>query len=108
MSLGDKIKAARDRLRWSQQQLADAIGVDRKTVDNWEHGRTRPLRAHLAALERILGPLKGGPDDLYTIADDIRQARELSPGQRQVLLELLGAEPHGRHSLIPMPVLRDL
>lgn len=101
MSLGDKIRSARERLRLTQQELADALRVDRKSVVNWELGHTRPSRATMHALEQVLGPLSGQPDDLYTIADDIRKSRALTPWQRQVLLHMLESQPQGRHQLIP-------
>ena len=56
--IGTRIRRARERLRWSQQRLADEIGVDRKTVGNWESGRSSP-RSAIGALEQILGPLTG-------------------------------------------------
>jgi transcriptional regulator with XRE-family HTH domain len=52
--IGTAIKRARERKRWTQRQLADALGVDIKTIDNWEHSRTRP-RNRLGALEEVLG-----------------------------------------------------
>lgn len=57
-SLGTRIKRARERRRWTQQELADRLSVDRKTVDNWENGRTTP-RSSLGALEEALGNLTG-------------------------------------------------
>jgi transcriptional regulator with XRE-family HTH domain len=48
-SLGRAIKDARERRHLTQLQLADILGVDRKTVDNWEHERTIP-RNRMAAL----------------------------------------------------------
>lgn len=56
--LGTRIKRARELRRWSQQRLADTLGVNRKTVDNWENGRTYP-RSSIGALEGALGPLDG-------------------------------------------------
>jgi transcriptional regulator with XRE-family HTH domain len=53
------IKRARERRRWTQQQLAAALGVNVKTVDNWENGRTSP-RSSVGALEEILGIQLGG------------------------------------------------
>lgn len=53
-SLGLRIKRARERLRWSQRQLADAIGVSVKTIDNYENNRTVP-RSSIGALEDVLG-----------------------------------------------------
>lgn len=52
--IGTAIKRARERRRWTQRQLADALGVDIKTVDNWENGRTRP-RNRTGAIEEVLG-----------------------------------------------------
>ena len=52
--IGTKIKRARERKRWTQRQLADALDVNTKTVDNWEAGRTSP-RNRLGALEEVLG-----------------------------------------------------
>lgn len=51
---GTRIKRARERKRWTQRQLADALGVNIKTVDNWENGRTSP-RNSVGAIEEILG-----------------------------------------------------
>lgn len=60
--IGTSIKRARERKRWTQRQLADALGVDRKTVDNWENHRTSP-RSSIGALEEVLGvSLTGQPD----------------------------------------------
>jgi transcriptional regulator with XRE-family HTH domain len=74
--LGTRIKRARERKRWTQQQLAKAIGVDRKSVDNWENDRTQP-RSSLGALEEVLGPLTG----------EDRQARIIAPALRRVIRE---------------------
>ena len=52
--LGTLIKRARERRRWTQRQLADALGVNPKSVDNWENGRTSP-RNSIGALEEVLG-----------------------------------------------------
>lgn len=56
--IGTRIRRARERKRWTQQQLADAIGVNIKSVDNWENGRTRP-RGSIGALEVVLGTTLG-------------------------------------------------
>ena len=65
--IGTMIKRARERKRWTQRQLADAVGVNVKTVDNWEAGRTSP-RNRLGALEEVLGVAlyaeQPGPDEL--------------------------------------------
>lgn len=52
--IGLKIKRARERLRMTQEQLAAAIGVSQKTIDNWEHDRRYPKSA-IGALQEVLG-----------------------------------------------------
>lgn len=61
-SPGRAIKDARERRHLTQQQLADILGVDRKTVDNWEHGRTSP-RNRMGALVAWAPELGGGESD---------------------------------------------
>jgi len=39
MDYAPGIKAIRSKLGWSTQQLADACGVSRRTVEGWESGR---------------------------------------------------------------------
>jgi transcriptional regulator with XRE-family HTH domain len=73
--LGTRIKRARERKRWTQQQLADAIHVDRKTVDNWENGRTSP-RSSIGALEDVLGVMLTAGEDPGESAADVAHRLE--------------------------------
>lgn len=52
--VGAQIRHARQLLDWRQQDLADALGVSRNTVDAWENDRSWPQRK-TARLEQILG-----------------------------------------------------
>ena len=52
--LGTRIKRARERHGWSQQQLADAVGKGVRSVGRWERGETVPKSA-IGALEHVLG-----------------------------------------------------
>jgi transcriptional regulator with XRE-family HTH domain len=51
--LGLRLRRARERARLTQRELAEAVGVDRKTVGNWESGLSSP-RSSLGRLEAVL------------------------------------------------------
>lgn len=51
---GLMIRSARERLGWTQKDLAEHVGTGHKTVGNWERGRTSP-RNRIGALEEVLG-----------------------------------------------------
>lgn len=55
----NEIKELRKRLNKTLQQLADAIGVDRSTVQRWEAGTRRPSNLAKRNLAR-LAKRKGG------------------------------------------------
>ena len=51
---GLRIRRARERRRWSQQRLADELGVGIRTVGRWERGEAEPRNA-IGALDDVLG-----------------------------------------------------
>lgn len=56
MSIDRLIRDGRARLGWSEQQFADALGVTRGAVQQWEKpGGTVPSRAHLLRVASLLG-----------------------------------------------------
>lgn len=50
----EDIKSGRERLRMTQQQLADELGVSLRTVGAWERGESIP-RNRMAAINEVLG-----------------------------------------------------
>lgn len=42
MDIGSKIKNARIKAKLTQEQAAEALGVSRQTISNWENGKTYP------------------------------------------------------------------
>lgn len=86
--IGTTIRRARERKRWTQQQLADAIGVNIKSVDNWENGRTSP-RSSIGALEDVLG-ISLGDDEAPVIPPDLqRRIDALSPDEQAYVIDRL-------------------
>jgi DNA-binding transcriptional regulator YiaG len=52
MDYAPGIKAVRAKLGWSTQQLADACGVSRRTVEGWEQDRM-PTAAALNVMSTL-------------------------------------------------------
>ena len=50
-----RIRAMRNERGLTQQQLADALGVNKQTVCEWEHGRTFPRIDTLRKLAQYFG-----------------------------------------------------
>lgn len=48
------MKEKRKEFRYSQQQIADILGVSRVSYARWENGKSEPLGAHLEKLEKFL------------------------------------------------------
>jgi len=117
-TIGQRIKQARlaRKPRMSQQQLADAVGVSRPAVTQWETGETRALEGeNLVRVARALevttdwllygtGPGPGEPRSTRTVKvavnDQVVEVDEeslrlvlamqaLSPGQRAALQALV-------------------
>jgi len=84
--IGTKIRRARERKRWSQRELAEHLGVNRKTVDNWENGRTQPASS-IGALEDILGISLDDADE-----DSRSPPRELPADLQELMRQRVGEE----------------
>jgi len=50
---GEQVKALREFAGWSQQQLADQLGMRQQTISEWETGKYRPRRSTSVLLEFI-------------------------------------------------------
>lgn len=51
---GHYIYEARIAKSWTQQQLADKLGVSRQTINSWENNNTAPSLEHAADLLDVL------------------------------------------------------
>ena len=51
--LGERIKRLRLGAKVSQQTLADAVGVERQAVTQWEAGSTSPTPSNVAKIAKF-------------------------------------------------------
>lgn len=85
--IGTRIKRARERKRWTQRQLAEALKVDRKTIDNWENGRTSP-RSSIGAIEEVLGMRLDAEPEPDLLPPGLRQfVRDTLPKDKAAVVE---------------------
>lgn len=54
MTLGEKIKQAREQKNISQEELAEQLGVSRQAVSKWENGNSMPHGANKELLGKVL------------------------------------------------------
>lgn len=55
MTLGEKIKEYRKRNKYSQEKLAELVGVSRQAVTKWETNQSAPSTVNLLKLADIYG-----------------------------------------------------
>lgn len=55
MIFGEKIAAIRNEKGWTQQELAEMIGVERQAVSAWERNVKEPSKENLMTLVEVLG-----------------------------------------------------
>lgn len=77
---GEEIRRARVRMRLSQQELADRVGVSLRTIGNWELGHTSP-GANEAVLLDVLG-------DYMQVGDGHRRSRFEDVTDAEMLAEI--------------------
>lgn len=54
MYQSDKLKQKREELGLDQQELAELIGVSKQAYFKWEKGLSKPTKANIAKLEKVL------------------------------------------------------
>ena len=55
MKLSEKIAGERKKLGWSQEELAERLGVSRQAVSKWESGQSVPDLTKLLGLSKVFG-----------------------------------------------------
>jgi transcriptional regulator with XRE-family HTH domain len=96
-AIGDRIRQARQERNLTQEQLADAVGVTRSAVAQWETGRAGQVTGNLSRIAAILEVgvehLMFGDDKVApqraTRGDELamlRLYRDCAPADQQLLL----------------------
>jgi transcriptional regulator with XRE-family HTH domain len=105
---GERIRAARRERGWTQDDLAQKVGVSRSAVAQWETGRSGQVRGNMARIARALeidveyllygtqlqAPLQAATADELAM---LRLYRMCLPEDRQSLLQSarrLANRPH--------------
>ena len=57
--LQEKVKTLRQKMNWSQEDLAREIGVSLSTVQRWETRGGKPIRLARMGLERLFQKIGG-------------------------------------------------
>jgi len=97
VQIGARIRDARQDKGWTQERLAESVGVSRSAVAQWETGRAGQLTGHLSRIAEVLdvgiehlthgrnrrAPSHTGSGDELAV---LRIYRELPPDDRQLLL----------------------
>ena len=55
MNMADRIQYLRKQKGYSQEELADKVGVSRQAVSKWESGASDPSTTNLMALAKLFG-----------------------------------------------------
>lgn len=66
--IGRRIRARRELLQMTQEQLAVLVGVEQTTVSKWETGETCPSRRNERALVKALNAQGTGMFDVAAAA----------------------------------------
>lgn len=117
VSLGQRLRAARQTAGLTQGTVAEYLGVRKHTVAMWEGDHHSPSVEHLLGLSRLLivpvSELVAGADAEPVAGDEhdretqslVRLYRQLSGRQREIVLALVAqlqlATPRG--SMVPPP-----
>jgi type I restriction enzyme M protein len=87
-SIPSKLRAIRDKLGLTQEQLGDRLGVSFATVNRWEGGQTKPQKAALAAIDALAveAGIASGDDVEDGLAGKVprrgRRARSIDPSTK--------------------------
>lgn len=74
----DKLKQKREELGLEQQELAELIGVSKQAYFKWEKGLSKPTKANIAKLEKVLKVPEGylSEDELSSLYKQLTESNQ--------------------------------
>ncbi len=80
MGIADKIRSARVKKEYTQEQAAEALAVSRQTVSNWENGKSLPDILSIIRMSELYGTsldelLKGDKVLMEKIERDVKAVK---------------------------------
>ena len=92
LSLGERLRNARESCGWTQDQLADRINVTRYTISNWERDVCEPCFHELQQLSVVLSRnFLADVDENEVNQEEISRKIRLNPC-KQPVIEVISGE----------------
>lgn len=102
MSFGEKLREARELRGYTQQQIADSMGIDKSTYCGYETGKRQPDVQKIKAISRILGVSGDSLLETDFVGGYFPSAPNISPLPRMKEWKVLGGTACGD------PLYKDL
>ena len=87
MILADKIIELRKKNGWSQEELAEQLGVSRQSISKWEGAQSVPDMARIVRLSELFGVSTD-----YLLKDNIERTEPAEEGAVEALARTVGME----------------
>jgi DNA-binding transcriptional regulator YiaG len=81
------VKQAREAIGFSQNELAQAVGVSSRTIQNWEAGVSKPKPVQVEAINRLLKILPEPPAEVRE-PDTVSRLLAIIESQQRVIESL--------------------
>lgn len=100
MSIGERIKEARRRLGYTQQELADAVGLKKAAISGYETGIREPDALKINALSKALGVTGDWLlETEYAETLDEPKAETVSPDAMKIALDYDALDYRGKYAV---------
>lgn len=88
LTFGEKVQALRRARGWTQEQLAEQIGVSRQSLSKWESNTTAPDTERVVALSRLFGVTTD-----YLLLEEFGGGAPIPPGRTPQTEDELRRQP---------------